>query len=119
MIKPARRAWGIGQDPPYSGMPGGRVLPVLVGRVAAQYSRPSISDRVLAWRIDAQASWTRRWRRRANWYEDHDVARARLMISRIIGRNEVVLDLCRGPDIQTGRLSQRNEKRRPRIPRAG
>ena len=40
------------------------------------------------------------------------------MIGRIIGRNEVVLDLW-GPDIQTGRLSQRNEERRPEIPRAG
>ena len=41
----ARRAWGIRQDSLYSGMPGGRVLPVSVGRVAVQYSRHSISDR--------------------------------------------------------------------------
>jgi hypothetical protein len=41
------------------------------------------------------------------------------MIAPIIGRNEVVVDLCRGPDMQTRFvLSQRSEKRRPSFRRA-
>src|SRR4029077_2679488 len=75
--------------------------------------------RVLAYRIDAQAPWSRWRRRRSDWYKDREVARARLTIGRIVGRNKVVLDLCRGPDNQTRRLSQRIEKRRPRLRRAG
>jgi len=39
-----------------------------------------------------QVSWSRRWRRRSCWCEDHEVARARLMIAPIIGRNELVAD---------------------------
>lgn len=39
-----------------------------------------------------QASWSRRWQRRSCWCEDHEIARARLMIDPIIGRNEVVVN---------------------------
>ena len=79
---------------------------------------PTLSLRqVLLWRIDAQASWSRRGRRRSCWYNDHDAALDRLTIGRIIGRNEVVLDLRWGSDIQTRLVfSQRSEKRCPRLP---
>jgi len=74
------------------------------------------------WRLpfaDAQTSRSRRWRRRSCWCEDCEVARARLMIAPSIGRNEVVLDLCRGSDIQTPLiLSHRREKRRSNLWRA-
>src|SRR6185295_259767 len=74
------------------------------------------------WRLpfaDAQTSRSRRWRRRSCWCEDYEVARARLMIAPSIGRNEVVVDLCRGSNIQTRLiLSQRREKRRPSLWRA-
>jgi len=74
---------------------------------------------VLLWRTDAQASRSRRWGRRSCWSEEHEVARARLMTAMIKGRNEVVLDLCRGPDIQTRLvLSHRSERRRPMLRRA-
>src|SRR6185503_7571404 len=56
---------------------------------------------VLFGRIDAQSSWSRRWRRRSFWSEDHNAARGRFTIGRINGRNEVVLDICRIADIQT------------------
>ena len=80
----------------------------------------SISDSVSFWRIDVQASWSRRRRLRSDGYEDREVARGRLMIAPIIGCNEVVLDLCREADIQTRLVfSQRSEKRRPSLLRAG
>ena len=114
------REAGLGNTPrpPLLGNASGESIASISGASRCSVLPTLNLKQVLAERIDAQASWSRR-RRRANWYEDHDVARARLMIGRIIGRNEVVLDLCWGPDIQTGRLSQRNEERRPEIPRAG
>ncbi len=52
--------------------------------------------------------------------EGHEAATARLIICKIIGRNEVVLRHCRRSDIETRHLSQRGERRRlARRARAG
>jgi hypothetical protein len=81
--------------------------------------RDTQSQAVLFWRTDAQASRSQRGRRRSCGCDDREVARARLMIATSIGRNEVVVDLCRSPDIQTRLvLSQRSQKRRPSLWRA-
>lgn len=50
--------------------------------------------------------------RGSGWYEGREIARARFIIAKIVGRSEVVRDFCRRSHVETRHLAQRGEKRR-------
>src|SRR5207253_2099138 len=54
----------------------------------------------------------RRWGGRSDWCEGCEVATFRLIIDKIISRNDVILSHYWRPDIETRHLSQCDEKRR-------
>ena len=75
---------------------------------------------VLLYSADVQPPWRRRWCQRGwrglrwwncRWCEGREVARGRLIVGGIIGRNEVVHGRGRCPDIETRHRCQGGNKR--------